>query len=344
MGIPAPNANQVTFYSNHLLFQQQNGKVFRELAAGYRESDNGEVVEITRVFDVPWSQRIGFRAYALGWTDLGNPFPAKQNSYPIQRHLPWQDPEMPYLYAVNCRTLNGIGTPGVNASLINAGTPKVAIFNTGNVPLPNAALPGSPNYNPQLPPIPDGFARMELTYGHLDFDVVSDSDLQNGNEINRFVSRYPEYSVENVRIQGSKLKFTTTGQTIADYTYRIYPMTQYTYLWRAVPAPPRAGIVACQGKVNLGVFDPQYEHLSDGTVMCFAPKWRRYRGRDGRKLYDVSLRFGWRPDGWNEFFNSQTGTFDPVVYADGPNAGKPPFSNADFSQLFQVGLTDLDGV
>lgn len=355
-----PSAGTVILDTNHILFSEGP---WREVAKGYKQGAGGEVIESVRVFDIPWDIKDWWEAQALGWTDYdfdlgeGPLSPAAQRAgqsavqqviLALERHTPWQHPIKPYLYASKVDLIDGIGVPGTDLTPANQSI--IQYYNAGDDGMPTNSLPGSPGY--VGPPLDAGYARLAVTFSPRPYDILSDaqaasafSNTSGTVEMLRYVERKRAYSVENLKLHAQTLQITVGADTvkIPDFSYLPYPTIQYTYIWRGIPALPRLGYQACVGLVNENSFDPQYENLAPGTVMCLAPEDRQYRGLDGRKLFDVSLRFAYRPEGWNNFFYK--GAFKSAVYTqDSLKHGQPPFQTAFFQSLFTLYKSDLDSI
>lgn len=333
----APNAGQVVLWQQHPLFA--NGP-WRELAQMYKETHTADGIEVVRGFDIPWSNKDVWIANCLGWVTC-KPADAIQ----ITRHAPWQHPTIPWLYAQKADVLNGLGVPGIDGGPLAAKTPLVHFYDPKNLSLPSPKIPGSPNADATKAIAPDGYARIAVTFRSLLYEALDNNDPQfagknpgDAIELGRYVTRGKGYAVENLRIDGASYQF-AGGTPVMDYSYQIYPTIQLVYTWHDVPCSPQVGALACIGTVNLNTFDTQGGNWPVGTLLCFAPdEKRKPRGHDGGKRFDAAFKFGYRPNGWNKFFNKTSGKFEPVTN----KQGNPPFASSNFSQLFTIDPLDLN--
>src|SRR5438552_13218384 len=75
---------------------------------GYEEQWTPDSAQITRVFNGPWVTRQSFLFWALGsaWSTQDPNIPGQGI---LNRTLPAQDPEFPWLYAQSARLVRGLG-------------------------------------------------------------------------------------------------------------------------------------------------------------------------------------------------------------------------------------------
>lgn len=114
----------------------------------------------------------------------------------------------------------------------------------------------------------------------------------------------------------------------------LLPMATWVYTRHRVRTIPQAS-VDCIGLVNQGAMTPSTLGLTfeSETLLFEDLSLQRVYTTAGTLGWDVTHRFVHRPNGWNNFYNPATGTFDPIYNAGGLYK---PFPLGDFSPI-QVG-------
>ena len=138
----------------------------------------------TICWEGPWSNRLQWMQWVLGYTTVVNSGvailkagPVAANASPsLSRVIPHQHPEMPWLYATDCKLVKGKGAIFNRDDLV--------VLKGGNaVNGPD----GEPAFNPMLAygepgpggtmPWGDGKCVYAVTYRALDYEVLNDTDI-----------------------------------------------------------------------------------------------------------------------------------------------------------------------
>lgn len=304
-----------------------------EREEGYQEEwGPDEHQKIRRVYGVPWTARDAFKCWAIGYqytffNDAGTPT--------LCRIIPAQDPEHPWLYAESCRPIkyNGMGINRKIAILDASGEPVIPSVTAGVYSLASSSVnPLSQNAN-------DGMLDYEVIYTPRDYEIRNDTDSADygGGELNRYVVRDKDYSIQSFPVPLGQVFFTegpNEGTAIPAFGQNLlFPREALVYRWLDVPDEPILAIKACMGKVNESPFDGLSGALTYDaqTLLCLAPKRRRKRSKTGRVCWEVTYNLLFQPQTWNKFPDA-TGAFYEALYGD----DTPVYQPVDFDQLFKV--------
>lgn len=333
----------------------------------YREEWDGEETRITREFLVPFSVRKAFLDWVLGYSysqtrrvddnDPNSPFDLTKPGI-LRRVIPDQHPEFPWLYAHSASLVGGEGAY-VNRDMIlydDLGSPitvdhQVAVpndlFQIDQAPVgveeQTAIINVMTFADKRGDKFFDGMGRYLVVYRSLPYDVRTDEEnaVLGQGELSRYVDRAFDYSIRSIPIPKNQLIFTEApyiGQPVPENGVRLFPTRQLTYTWHELPDLPIAAFSTCVGRVNGEVFDAKWPPLKAeggfaiGTLLCLAPKVRRYRGLTGRICWTVTYRFDFNPFTWNKF-PAFDGSFYTVRHRDGT---APVYDSANFSDLFRL--------
>lgn len=333
---------------------------------GYREHFGDNDLQATRVFDVPWTSRGNFCAFMLGYSNTILVSNFEGNLVPqLQRVIPHQHPERPYLYAsrVELQAINGIYlnapavfaldstglTPVVVTPAIQAQFAKAGVF----VPLGSPLALFMVTYRDEST-LRDGLARYAVTYTPRDYEIRTDLEIQNtwaGRELARHVSREYSFAAQTQPFPVGSLYFVKTfvgdpqnpfgGSLLPEVRslFRTLGITNITYTWHDVPDPPISAISTCLGAMNSVAFDglSGFPQFPVRTLLCHAPRIKRKRNVAGRVCWDITYFFSYRPIRW-DFYPASDGNFYQAVFGnkDGTLSTRPPQNEADYNILFQV--------
>lgn len=325
---------------------------------GYNEQFSQTEVQATRIFDVDWSTRKTFVDAVLGFTVNSNK--------KLERTIPAQHPEFPWLYAVNCDLQNGIGAIGISG-LPNAPA-MIAYYDAGNQaggiiagdadgvggsnPITESVT--QPDGNEVTTVMNDGLARYKVTYKAVPWQVKTDANVgvADWRELYRYIERETVYSLQSLPTPIGLLQWIGGGSASLSGGTKLFPTRELTYIWHEVPDIPEEAWSECEGKVNDRVFDPFFQY-GIGTVLCLAPQRKWQRDVKGEVSWTITYKFLYRPQGHNYFprvssnqlvFNLATydgvaptaaaiaaaGSLDAAVAA----AGKTLYRYANFDKLF----------
>jgi hypothetical protein len=313
----------------------------------------------------PWSNRLAWKDWVLGYTTVvqnfvlsTNPSAAPVATASLSRIVPHQHPEMPWLFATDCKLVKGIGAMYNRDDLVVLsanGFP--AVGPDGQIAFDPMIAYGEPS--PPGAPWNDGKCVYAVTYRALDYDVLTDAQLLAspfaGSELGRYVTRVPNPSIRAIGIPApSKGLFKFTAQAPAGIAGQVVtgaelpllmPLFQLEYTWHEVPSVPWSILSNCVGRVNAVPFDPVgalFPHPA-GTLLCQPAKAHRYRTKTGRICYRIVMRFDYQPQGWQNFpvalspdsTGGSTYGFYPATFG-GAVGGPPLYQTADFNQIFTV--------
>lgn len=303
---------------------------------GYEENWDGEASEVTRVFEGPWLQRKGFVDWMVGYS--------YNSAGTLRREIPDQHPAYPWLYCTGIRRVKGQGAYTLDPYIVN----------------PDGTNAGLIAYFDRSSGTDELCCTLSATYRPLAYEVRNDSDIDTNAaaitaakstpELQRYVERAETDSLQSLPFPGANLVFTegpANGKAIpsAGTVTKLFPLRELIYVWHDVPDVPEAAITACEGKVNVDVFDPPVTingntvgalgaagGYAAGTLLCQAPQKKRIpRNVVGRPVFRITYRFLFRPDGWNRFpYGGDMGMYLAAV------GGKYLYASADFNTLFQV--------
>ncbi len=369
--ISAANDSGVTLDSRPLLRLTKLG--FRELP-GYSENwesnDNDHVV---RVFEGPWSQKSTFKNLALGicssyraTAQVGdNIVPIDPKKTGVNRLLPIQHPEYPWLYATAVRDLVGQGAFTQNLNIKDDQGTLVDMLGWVD------GASGSDELS----------CRMAVHFAPLNYEIRTDAEMASievpafqpppnpdgtvpppvqlpVTELYRYVDRSQEYAIRSLPIPVDQLFFTEgpsgpgrAGGAMAvpaNAGYVYVPTQELTYTWYRVPDPPVSAFAACQGKVNAYPFDaavtitdpvtgtPRIVGINVAgyapeTLLFTTPHKVRSRGPSGRAEWTITYKMLYNPLGWNKLPDG-SGGFYRVGFNGDP--AKPLYQLVDFSSLF----------
>lgn len=163
-------------------------------ADGYEERDGEQGEEVIRTFVGPWSQRLAFKAWALGYSyrQIKNTGLAQAI---IRRVIPAQDPQRPHLFACaaqiltqssgawvidpNNQPLAANGTPVAGQIDCTAFIDNVEQGSIGSVTVPPADAP--PGFAPVITnpsgKFSDGSCRIRVTYRPRADDILDDTTV-----------------------------------------------------------------------------------------------------------------------------------------------------------------------
>jgi hypothetical protein len=344
--VPNVNLSHIAHYTSNALLPPAG---WHEID-GYQEEWNQDSAQITRIFIGPWVTRQVFLFWALGasWSlqDPNNP-----NGGIIQRALPAQHPEFPWLYAQSARLLRGQGAWRDNP-YVGPQDECGNIAQTGGIaPIGYAAKPiPMIAYFDHETGSDANSAMYAVTYQPVDYEIRQTPDPIAG-ELSRFVTRSFNYASKAQTIPASRLYFTFgAGKKfqVPEPGVWIFNSQEITYTWHMVPDLPISAINNCLGKVNIAPFDgaPGYELYGPGTLLCLAPETVRKRGLTGRIYWDITYKFLHVDNGdqmtarghnYFPYFNNLTNmlSFEHATL-DGTETGQELFARTDFNQLFTV--------
>jgi hypothetical protein len=319
---------------------------------GYDEVFSTTDARATRVFNGPWVTRHLFKQWALGYSfSVGNPNNVLSGNAGcnapgtgiLNRVIPAQHPEMPWLYASEVKLLDGLGGWKNN--------PYVGFQDEcGNV----TAVPGTGYATSPIPMI--AYYNYEngndanscvyaVTYTDRDYEILEQPDPVVG-EMGRYVTRHGTYASKALTIPYPRLKFTDGSGEVPEQGIFIVGTEEVAYTWHQVPDIPWGAIQNCVGKVNSGDFDgfASYPTFTAGTLLCLAPERERKRMCTGRIGWQITFRFLYLNTGscllqrGHNYFPkvdaSGNLTFVLATY-DGTQTGRGLYDKADFTTLFQ---------
>jgi hypothetical protein len=321
---------------------------------GFTETYSGDHLQVTRYYRCPWGARPLFYAYMLGYSLAkqsvvlgGNGVPAG-NDFFLSRVIPAQDPERPFLYVTDVKLQKGEGAWVDNLDVFARDPDGTIILDNGGQPIHIPAI----RYQDQSDG-GDGYALLAVTYSDLDYDVRSDSGLNDylaglGNpnvakELGRWVSRKYTYQSHNLPLANLQVVFADNPDEVIPEAGPglILSGQDVVYEWHQVPDFPEEQVAQCVGHVNQAPFDglSGYPAFPTGTLLCMAPAKQRYRTKTGRVAWEIKYHLLFKnngtaanPAGWN-YFPDASGRFRQAMYK---NSGSPIFPSADFNLLFTV--------
>ncbi len=303
---------------------------------GYKEHFRHDDTQCERVFTGPWGLRPQFIAWALGYS-YSIPDPQNPELGILKREVPINDPEFPWLYAVDYELARADGAWLLRNDLfVEVGEPPVL------VPAPKIGYQGRG-------PVRDTHcATVKIIFRHLTWEVRTDeeTDSLGKGELSRNIYREPTYSTEAISFPtNARPRFLegppgVQGEFVPENVGRLLvPKNSWRYHWMDVPDLPVAGFRECVGKVNLEAFDGARggQLFAPETLLCMAPVPVRYRTATGRVSHKVTYLFLESPTekGWNAF-----PALGPAglgeYYRVGWDQNNGVFKTADFANLFKV--------
>lgn len=273
---------------------------------GWRSTDNSQAV---RILECGWNNRYRFVQDLLGWSDY-------DSGSIITRYIPEQhpDPDLDTFYAVEAQLIGGVGVPDIDDDDFIRFLDKV----------PTDPIPAQLVY---------GRARYQVTYRQFDYDIFADEDI--ATELERYVSRYYNFSIESVTLPGNTFEFTSDSQKIPELAPIVFPLVELTYVWRQVPDPyPSATITAALGKVNNAAFDVNFSptvYVAESLLLIGADV-KSYWSVGGRFSWDITYKFSYRPNTWNKLYRKSTNSFDAIRRVAAPS--QSAYLTTSFDALF----------
>lgn len=352
-GQPVFNDSGIELDSTKFLSMPGGGNVAM-ISMGEEWRPDGIVQTIT--FDVPWSIRIKWLAWCLGYETLPSEFFAGLPWQTFNRVPPVQHPEMPWLYASDAKLVEAMGVPLNRDDIVlkdSSGHPVPASTPGGQIEqftaIPGEEPPPQYAYAPAIKyaenagdgdfTFRDGVARYQVTYTHRLYQILSDDQLhtQGGGEFNRYVTKNKNYAVMSypVPATGTQLKFSDPaypailGTQIGVGILVIQPTEQLEYTWHDVPWYSEQAIQSAAGHINAGVFDGRPPE----TLLFQAPKITRKRNRVGRYVWDIVMRMDFKPFGWNTYLTKQGTAFVRATFG-GAVDGPTVYTGANFYNCF----------
>jgi hypothetical protein len=309
---------------------------------GYQEKCSQSDQEMIRVFQGPWTNRLTFVRWALGYS-YNQPAPgppAAPTSGSLSRVPPINDPEMPWLYASECQLLEPQGAWGINPTVFEVdGNGNNFLDQNGN-----PILAGKIGYFETSTGTDAYTARYAVRFIPRLYEVRSDNEMLNlpntQLELERWVERKTKYAMQVIQTPGT-LTFVpgtpVAGQPVsANAALQYFPTQELQYLWYEVPDVPEDAIQACVGQVNSDPFDGARgaKLYPAQTLLCLPPdRERTPRTILGRVCWTLTYRFAYRPTGWNLFPNGVDQNFY-LATRDGTVNGTRLYAVANFAKLF----------
>ena len=295
---------------------------------GYEEQiTNGEGNTTSLRFAVAWQDAVTFKKYAMGFTQTGG-----SGSW-FNRITPMQNPWQPGQWLTDLRKVT-VANFSPNTDLGYSGT----TFGVDSNGWPTA-----------------GFIIYQATFVSRNYPIMTD-ELMLGMprpdgiyELNRYVRKTWRVAPKERKVRGYTFVADNPGGTggIVDGTpiedSGFFPLyeKEYVYTWLQVPfaVAPLAQNDAILINVNYSAFDG----FAAGTMLFkgYAGELAPYVGPDENLYIDIPYLFGYRPQTWNKYplwVQSQAGPVWVGLKVQGSSSGSsPPYSSADFSQLFKPG-------
>lgn len=289
------------------------GISYQDYHEGYVEDFVTDGSQVTRPCILAWSDRANFKTAMLGYSVT--------DGKAIIRYTPEVHPDYGWLYASEVRFHSAKGKPLLN----------------NNSTLVSYDAPGGASGSGQV--------LADVIYRALDYEVLQDNEIgvATGAEINRYVSRHEQYSLENLQVTGGSFKWSVGGQTIQEPLTKLFITKALLYTWWQVPAGAGGQIYSTLlstinsslGKVNSSAFDTNYPA---GTLLFNGLDPQRTRCAEGQRAVNIVYSFLYRRDGWNTAYRAAGGSgpgFYDVVAADG--TGLTPYTTTNLMSLFQIG-------
>lgn len=297
------------------------GVSFTDFWEGYQETFSRGGTKFTRLCQVDWNQRFTFIKGMIGFSTLGAPLANNANST-IHRYLPDQFPAADgstvstNVYAVSAELQDVIGVPD------QAGVRQMIDYTASS-----------------------GKVRYRVAYEPLNYAVMSDDDGLNTTELNRYVTKTWQPTIETLMIQGHLFKFTTGNVKITAPLPKMLEGAEVQYSWWDVPASVTDGqvylpgvlssnISDCVGRVNDAAWDSSL--WGTKTLLCMPPRIEPTFNAGGFPSYNIHYKFLWKPNGWHKVYRPKTSppSFDTVVAnSDGTTE---MYDTEDFDILFQT--------
>jgi len=307
---------------------------------GYRERWRHDEQAVTRVFNVPWGVRKSWIDLILGYTSAialpGQPVA-------LRRTCPIQEPEFPWLYAVEIELVAGQGAYGQNPNVFaqdNLGNP--VMVDGQRLRVPKIAFYDASSRSDKRS------AKYAVHYRPLSYEVRTDQELAaiagNKGELERFVTREIAFMIDSIGLPKS-IQFDPVQPGFPDFGFAnqaihanagqmLIRSGRLEYTWHNVPDPPLAAIDQCLGKVNADTFDGArgWRSYAPHTLLCQPPKVKRNpRTIVGRVSWDVTYVFLYKPDTWDKL-PAADGEY---YFVSNRNTGARPYKPADFDILFK---------
>jgi len=275
-------------------------------AEAWRSTDNSQAI---RILECGWDQRYRFVQDLLGWSDY--------DSGPIiTRYTPEQhpDPDFSTFYATDAQLIDSLGVPDTDSNALDF------VRFLDKVPSDPIPDPGNEVF---------GRARYQVTYRQFDYDIFKDEDI--ATELERYISRYYNFSVENLTLPGNTFEFTNfPTEKIPQLAPIPVPLVELTYVWHQVPDPfPDQAISDALGKVNSALFDGFY--LAE-TLIFIGADVKAYWSVGNRFSWDITYKFQYKANGWNKLYRRTNDTFEPIRRQAAPS--KSIYETVSFETLF----------
>ncbi len=357
--------------------------------SGLRERESQTDNEVSRVYYVPWNVRHAFRLWALGfstssivsagaiytssfayyYSSLNFPPSSRPppNACAINRTIPAQDPERPWLFASSCELLAGKGAVAndpYNIVLDGNGNPvkdgdgdnliaPCITFVDNNEGGQQGIVALSGNVIPLAWEVAPGGSFYRVVYRPRDYTILTDKYANSAanlkGELIRWTRITEEYNVEGIPLvrlgsSGTQLQFTPAAVTagapkniIPEMGVWQLPSAIVNVDWMDVPDRPLATYFYCLGKINADSFGgvrgtPLYP---PGTLFCYPWRTRQTVSPTGLVNWEIRFRFGYKPNGWNFFPYATPGGgigFGQVGFGGDP--AQPVYQSAFFNDLF----------
>lgn len=321
---------------NVIYYEEENAD-----CRSYQEDFSPERQQTTHVYKTAWDTRKSFLVDMLGYS-------RRDAAGVIDRLIPHQDPQYPWLYAQSAKLLDA---PGIHYE------DQIDVYDIYENPVTVDAMKmvqrdaagylvhpetGEDRTSP-------GFARYAITYANLPYMVISgltgagaDGGPTLINELMRYVDRQQTYATEAIQLaKGAFVWKDSLTLPILEPTTHLFGTKELTYVWHQVPRVPETAIQNCIGKINSQAFDTQTQNngwgfeeytagFPAGTLLFLAPNVvevpqmvkfstgnRQQQGEDGgktrRTAYRITYKFIYRPTGWNFLFKGSRPGSNPAV-------------------------------
>lgn len=284
---------------------------YRELD-GYRERWAQDNVEANRTVMVKWSDRLKLVQDLIGYTR------AKDGR--LEREVPEQHPEFPWLYAQACdlREIKGI-------SLQNADGSYRVGQRDGNGTIGTE----------------DGYAVYDVVYRPFAFDVKKDTEVT--SEIDRYVVREYRFGTDSLTLPGQILQWAVAPKDkIPEPTARVFATCTVLYHWYQVPTLNLKYYLAKLGTVNDATFDAAYINGAAGTLLFQSLEARRVVSAIAFPYWDITFGFLYRHQGHNKIFRRLRGGTDYYDFeaVESIKSGQPAiYGTSNFNDLFTLNAT-----
>jgi hypothetical protein len=238
--------------------------------------------QAVRTIECAWADRTMLLQDMLGYS--------VRTGTALTRKTPEPHPEFGFMYAAEARLLRGFMDHDMDPDLGDVITFERAVY--------------------------------QITYRPRTYEILEDDEIEDGREIDRYVTRRKQFAVYSQIIPGTGFKIfgTNPAEVIAQSGTINVPTIALTYTWHQVPIDgiPYAAIEGRLGKVNAGIFDDNYE---DEKVLFHSVQEDRYTTANGDRVADLIYLFHYRPVAtWNEI-PRRDGTYARVEAIDRPGEG-----------------------